>query len=247
MENKIIEISDLTIKYQQKEILKKISLFLNKGEILGLIGESGSGKTTIGKSIVNLIKKNNGEIFVRTSSQNKVQMIFQNPYSSLDSKMNISKILTLGMKINKLYPGREIQRATELLEMCGLPKDFLLRYPYELSGGQRQRVGIARALSTNPEILIADEPTSALDVTTQFQILELLFHLKKKYNLSIIFISHDLNIVKKICDRVYILYQGEILEEGNPKNIFNSPKSDYTKKLLDSIPIKHPRDREIWS
>ncbi len=244
MKNKIIEISNLNISLQNKKILKNIFFYLKKGETVGVIGESGSGKTTLGKAILGLVKKESGEISIKTEKNKKIQMIFQNPYSSLDPKMNILKIVTLGMIVNGLYKKREKERAIELLEMCGLSKDYMYRYPCELSGGEKQRVAIAKTLSTDPEVLIADEPTSALDVTIQLKIIDLLNELKKKFNLSIIFISHDLKIIKKISDRVYIIFKGEILEAGETEDIFISPQTDYTKNLLNAIPIKHPIGRK---
>lgn len=244
MKNKIIEISNLNISLQNKKILKNIFFYLKKGETVGVIGESGSGKTTLGKAILGLVKKESGEISIETEKNKKIQMIFQNPYSSLDPKMNILKIVTLGMIVNGLYKKREKERAIELLEMCGLSKDYMYRYPCELSGGEKQRVAIAKTLSTDPEVLIADEPTSALDVTIQLKIIDLLNELKKKFNLSIIFISHDLKIIKKISDRVYIIFKGEILEAGETEDIFISPQTDYTKNLLNAIPIKHPIGRK---
>lgn len=243
MENKIIKILNLNISLQNKKILKDISFYLEKGETVGIIGESGSGKTTLGKSILGLVKKESGEILIKTQENKKIQMIFQNPYSSLDPKMNILKIVTLGMTVNGLYKKREKERAIKLLEMCGLSKDYIYRYPHELSGGEKQRVAIAKTLSTDPEILIADEPTSALDVTIQLKIIDLLNELKKKFNLSIIFISHDLKVIKKISDRIYIIFKGEILEFGNTEDIFISPQTDYTKDLLNAIPASHPSMR----
>lgn len=244
MKNKIIEISNLNVSLQNKKILKDISFYLKKGETLGIIGESGSGKTTLGRTILGLVKKESGKISINTEKNNKIQMIFQNPYSSLDPKMNILKTITLGMTVNGLYRKMEEERAVELLEMCGLSKDFIYRYPHELSGGEKQRVAIAKTLSTNPEVLIADEPTSALDVTIQLKIIDLLNELKKKLNLSVVFISHDLKIIKKISDRVYIMFKGEILETGNTEDVFISPKTDYTKNLLNAIPIRHPIGRK---
>jgi len=229
--------------------LKNISFQLYKGETLGLVGESGSGKTTIGKTIVQLIRQSRGEIkykgkdILHLSYKEKqeikkhMQIIFQDPYSSLNPRKTIGKDIEEPMLVHKIYDNEEERKdmALQLLEQVGLGGDFYFRYPHELSGGQRQRVGIARALSLNPEIIICDESVSALDVSVQAQVLNLLNDLKQKYGLAYIFISHDLGVVKYMSDKIIVLKNGEIIEENYPEQIYNNPKKEYTKELIDSI------------
>ncbi len=229
--------------------LKNISFQLYKGETLGLVGESGSGKTTIGKTIVQLIRQSRGEIkykgkdILHLSYKEKqeikkhMQIIFQDPYSSLNPRKTIGKDIEEPMLVHKIYDNEEERKdmALQLLEQVGLGGDFYFRYPHELSGGQRQRVGIARALSLNPEIIICDESVSALDVSVQAQVLNLLNDLKQKYGLAYIFISHDLRVVKYMSDKIIVLKNGEIIEENYPEQIYNNPKKEYTKELIDSI------------
>lgn len=255
--DKILEIKNLTVDYvslndNSKKTLRavdNVSLFINKGEIYALAGESGCGKSTIAKAITRLVTPVSGEILfeekniLQYSKEEKknypkdVQMIFQNPYSSLNPKMKIKDILFEPLDINTNYSkNRKNALVKSVLYDVGLSEDSLDRYPHEFSGGQRQRIAIARALILNPKLIIADEPVSALDASIQAQIINLLKELKKERNLTILFISHDLNVIRYLADRVGVMYFGKLVEENSTSQIFNSPKADYTKLLLNSAP-----------
>ena len=228
-----------------------ISFDLKKGTTLGLVGESGCGKTTLGRTILQLTPSDEGQILFKgtdlakinkkemKSMRKKMQIIFQDPYASLNPRMTIGNSIMEPMLIHKLYPTYEERLAhlDELLEQVGLSKDMKNRYPHEFSGGQRQRICIARAISIKPELIICDESVSSLDVSLQAQILNLLKDLQDKLNLTYIFISHDLTVIKFISDNIAVMNQGKIVEYNDPEHIYQSPQNDYTKKLLSAIPV----------
>lgn len=227
--------------------VKDVSFTLNRGETLGIVGESGSGKSTIARLLTGLITATDGEIRICDNEINqmkkdnalglysKIQMVFQNPAESFNPR----KTLGYGIAEPLLNRGYSVAAAAtvavQLLEKVGLTPEFVKKYPHQVSGGQCQRAAIARALAVEPSILICDEATSALDVTVQKQIMELLNELRKSKDLSIIFICHNLALVQSFCDRVLVLYDGEIVEQGKPDDIIGNPQADYTKLLVDSI------------
>jgi len=228
----------------------QVSINVKKGETLGLVGESGSGKTSLGRTIVRLIDSQQGAVFfdgVNISNlkqkefkkfRKRLQIIFQDPYSSLNPRMTVGEALMEPLKIHNICKSKSQrrERALELMKTVNLEKKYLKRYPHEFSGGQRQRICIARALAVNPDFIICDECVSALDVSVQAQILNLLNELKEKFNLTYIFISHDLSVVKFMADRIAVMKNGKILETKNTDDLFKSPDTHYTKELIDSIP-----------
>ncbi len=249
--SKIFETKNTFLAPKQEAVhaLKNVSLEIKRGEIVGLVGESGSGKSTLGNCILKLLDVNEGEIlydsknikdFTKTETKafrEKTGLIFQNPYSSLNPKMKIKEILTEPLIVHNVQnKKRRIVMLNNIVKLTGLNADDLERYPHEFSGGQRQRIAIARALILKPEFVVADEPISALDVSIQAQIINLLINLKERFNLTYLFISHDLNVVKYLCTKIAIMYRGEIVETGTTEEIFNNPKHKYTKLLLNSIP-----------
>lgn len=230
-----------------------VTFQIRKGEIFGLVGESGCGKTTLGRLLVRLYHPNNGEILYKGKSvlhlnrkeakayTKQVQMIFQQPYASLDPRMTIGEIIKEGMKIHRLgTPGEMDERVYELLEMVGLNPEHAKRFPYEFSGGQRQRTGIARALAVNPEFVVCDEPISALDVSIQAQIMNLLKNLQSKLQLTFLFIAHDLSMVRYISDRVGVMYLGSLVELAPSEELYVNPLHPYTQALISAVPKPDP-------
>lgn len=251
----ILEIKNLTKTYTSSslfgsktgvEVLKGVSLNIKPGESFGLLGASGCGKTTLAKIILGLETMTAGTVIIdgqdisklgRKELQHlrgKVQVVFQDPYSSLDPRMSVRQILEEPFWIHDIK--NSSAKIKKLMSLVGLASKFLDRYPHEFSGGQRQRIGIARALALDPKLLVADEPVSALDVSIQAQILNLLADIKKEYNLSLLFISHDFAISNFLCDRVAVLYQGKIADTGTPEEVFKNPKSEETRQLLAAVP-----------
>ncbi|RXJ72002.1 ABC transporter ATP-binding protein [Veronia nyctiphanis] len=234
-----------------------VSFSVKRGETLGLVGESGCGKSTLGRTILKLYEPTDGKIYFEGEDitdysvkqmrrlRKDMQIVFQDPLESLNQRHTIGMIIEEPFVIHSVgSPSERRKRAEELLEKVGLPKEAIDRYPHEFSGGQRQRIGIARAIALKPKLLICDESVSALDVSVQAQIINLLLKLQQEMNLAIIFISHDLSVVRQVSDNVAVMYFGEMVEYGSAKEVYQSPKADYTKTLLSAIPITHPKDRK---
>lgn len=239
MSDPVLEVKNLNVCYVNhgfldrktiKQVLFDVSFTVSQGEILGLVGESGCGKSTLSKAILGLHTDYEGEIIHHT---NRPQMVFQDPKSSLNPAKTVEWIVEEPLRAFGKYGRAERkERVMDMLRRVGLGAEYADRKPRELSGGQRQRVGIAVALIQRPRFIIADEPVSALDVTIQAQILELLLNLRQELDLSYLFISHDLNVIRQMSDRVLIMNEGRIVEQGTPEEVFNAPKTDYTKKLV---------------
>lgn len=230
-----------------------ISFSIVRGQTLGLVGESGSGKTTIGRTMIRLYKPTAGQMLFENRDlailkgeelrqlRRKVQMVFQDPYASLNPRFTIGSLIAEPMYIYKLGSHKEIRDKTaELLRVVGLRPEYIDRYPHEFSGGQRQRIAVARALSINPEFIIADEPVSALDVSIRAQVLNLLQRLQKEFHLTYLFVSHDLSVVRHVADRIAVMYLGKIVELSDRDELYVAPKHPYTKALLSAIPLPDP-------
>jgi oligopeptide/dipeptide ABC transporter ATP-binding protein len=231
-----------------------ISFSIERGQTLGLVGESGSGKTTIGRTMVRLYKPTSGQVLFKDQDlaklegealrqmRRRVQMVFQDPFASLNPRFTIGSLIAEPMHIYGVASKDEIrERTLELLRVVGLRSEYVDRYPHEFSGGQRQRIAVARALSINPEFVIADEPVSALDVSVRAQVLNLLQRLQKQFNLTYLFISHDLSVVRHVADRIAVMYLGKIVELADRDELYAAPKHPYTKALLSAIPIPDPQ------
>jgi len=227
-----------------------VSLHLEKGDALGLVGESGSGKTTVGRTVLGLNHISAGQILFDGKSiadfsasaendfRSRAQMVFQDPHSALNPRMTILRSVGEPLILHTQLRGAALRRrVSELLDIVGLQQQFLYRYPHELSGGQKQRVCIARAIALNPELLVLDEPTSALDVSVQAQILEFLKSIQKQLDLTYLFISHNLAVIRYVCNKTAVMYLGQIVEQGDTEEVFSNPKHPYTKALLAAEPL----------
>ena len=259
----LLELRGLTRHFRLKEgltghrtavALDGIDLKLRRGAAYGLVGESGSGKTTVARLILRLLQPTSGQILFASQDitglkgealmklRERIQIVFQDPHASLNPRKTILFSVAEPLVVHRRLKGSALrQRVEELLEIVGLPGGFLFRYPHELSGGQKQRACIARAVALNPELLVLDEPTSALDVSVQAQVLEFLRDLKARLDLTYLFISHDLSVVRYLCDRVAVMYMGKVVEEGTVGAVFESPSHPYTESLLSAVPLPQAR------
>ena len=239
---------------KKRQVLKavdNVTMDIYRGEVLSLVGESGSGKTTLGRTVSRLYPKTAGDILIEGKPAEsysvkeftkKIQMIFQDPQASLNPRMTVGDIVAEGIDIHKLASSKKerMEKVYNLLEIVGLNREHASRFPHEFSGGQRQRIGIARALGVDPEILVCDEPISALDVSIQAQVVNLLKELQKQRNLTLLFIAHDLSMVKYISDRVAVMYRGKVVELGKPEDVYGNPVHSYTKSLISAVPVADP-------
>jgi ABC-type oligopeptide transport system ATPase subunit len=265
LERPLLEVVDLKMHFPvRRGLLQRrvgtvkavdgVSFHLRKGETLGLVGESGCGKTTVGRAILRLLEPTAGgvlfdgrDVLAMPSAElrqarRRMQIIFQDPGGSLNPRMRVGSLVGEPLEVHGMAKGDELrEQVGALLERCGLWRGAADRYPHEFSGGQRQRIGIARALALRPDFIVCDEPTSALDVSVQSQILNLLGDLQKEFGLSYLFISHDMAVVHHICDRIAVMWNGRIVEEGDRDRIINRPEHSYTRALLSAVPEADPR------
>lgn len=262
MSEPLLQVKDLKIYYPVRaknalggsvsylHAVDDVSFDVYKGETFGIVGESGCGKSTTGRGIVGLLEPTAGSIlfegkdikgYSRREMARHIQIIFQDPYSSLDPRMTVGRCIEEPLDVHKVgIKSERWSKVLELMQEVGLREDQASRFPHEFSGGQRQRIGVARAIALQPDLVICDEPVSALDVSIQAQILNLMRDLQKKYNLTYIFISHNLSVVKHLCDRIAVMYLGHIVELADKKSLFDNPAHPYTKALLAAIPVPDP-------
>ncbi|NMH71622.1 dipeptide ABC transporter ATP-binding protein [Bacillus sp. RO2] len=267
MNKPLLEVKDLKIYFPIKKGIRQkvasyvkavdgVSFTINEGETLGLVGESGCGKSTTGRGVAQLLKTTEGKIQFQGESlrelsvkemrsrRKDMQLVFQDPYASLNPRLTVEQILAEPLKAHGVERNKRRKLMEDIMEVCGLNKNYLHRYAHEFSGGQRQRIGIARALILKPKLIIADEPVAALDVSIQAQILNLLKDLQEGFGLTYVFISHDLSVVQHLCNRVAVMYLGRIVEIGEADKIFEKRLHPYTESLIDAIPISNPRERK---
>ena len=264
MSQALLEVKNLKVYYpvkvrknalaSEKRFVKAvddISFSIQQGETFGLVGESGCGKSTTGKTIVRLLKPTGGQVLFegqdifaegkKSDLSQKIQIIFQDPYSSLDPRFTVGRCIAEPMRVHKMGTAKEQEeRVRSLMHDVGLRPEAYTKYPHEFSGGQRQRIGVARALALNPSLIVCDEPVSALDVSIQAQILNLMQDLQEKYHLTYLFISHNLAVVEHLCDRVAVMYLGNLVEVAETEDLFCHPVHPYTQALLDAIPVPDP-------
>jgi len=271
-ENALLEVVDLKMHFPIKsgffsrtvghvKAVDGVSFSINQGETLGLVGESGCGKTTTGRVIMRAYEATDGEIWFQDQDMGRIdvvqleraelkqlrrnmQMVFQDPYSSLNPRMTLLQNVGESLLVNGIASGQDLEdRVAELLRISGLRPEYMNRYPHAFSGGQRQRIGIARALALNPQLIVLDEPVSALDVSVQAQILNLLQQLQAEFNLTYLFVAHDLSVVEHISDRVAVMYVGQLVESAPTKELYTNPLHPYTEALLSAVPQPDPRQR----
>ena len=259
-EDTIVKMRDVRVAFKigsiERVIINHLNLDIKRGEVLGLVGESGSGKTTIGRALIRINKVSGGEITfngVKISGKipkkterllkTKMQMIFQDPGDSLNDRANIDYIVSEGLRAFHLYKDEKdrLTKVVRMMERVGLRPEYLNRYPHEFSGGQRQRIGIARCMIMNPEFVIADEPISALDVSIRAQVLNLIKEFQQERKMTVLFIAHDLSVVRYISDRIAVIYAGHIVEIAEANRLFEAPLHPYTKSLLSAVPIPDPK------
>lgn len=253
----LVKIRDLFVHFglgrQTVKAVDGVSLDIYKGETLGLVGESGCGKTTLGRAILRLTQPSSGQVLYRDQDlahlskremrkqRRNLQVVFQDPYASLNPRMTVGQIVREPLETFRLARGKDADaRVKELMQTVGLSERFIKRYPHEFSGGQRQRIGIARALAADPEFIVADEPISALDVSIQAQIMNLLDKLRREKNLTYLFISHDLRAIRHVSDRVAVMYLGKLVELADAKTIYDDPLMPYTRALISAVPVPDP-------
>lgn len=263
MSNPLIQVSNLVKHFPVKsgvgggsggvvKAVEDVSFDINPGEVLGLVGESGSGKSTTGRLILRLLEPTSGSVTFDGKKvfdlpknelrelRKQMQIVFQDPYGAFNPRMTVGAIIGEALELRNINGSARSKEVAHWLETVQMPSSVASRYPHEFSGGQRQRIGIARALAATPRFIVADEPVSALDVSTQAEIVNLLLDLQQRLNLTMLFISHDLSVVKVLCDRVAVMQHGKLVEIGESQQIFSAPKMEYTRELLDAIPIPDP-------
>jgi len=260
----VISFKDVRISFKrgsvERVVIEHLNLDILRGEIFGLVGESGSGKTTVGRAIIRVNRISGGEITyngvpisgkishaLSREIKTKIQMIFQDPSASLNDRANVDYIISEGLRAFHLYSDEHdrLEKVEEMIRRVGLRPEHLKRYPHEFSGGQRQRIGIARSMIMRPEVIIADEPISALDVSIRAQVLNLIKEFQKELNMTVVFIAHDLSVVKYISDRIGVIYNGKIVELASAERLFEMPLHPYTKSLLSAVPIPDPRVEKV--